>query len=45
MKKFIVPIIIFACGLFIAYYFFGVDVEKLAEGFIEFLTDLLDGPG
>ena len=45
MKKLIVPIIICAFGLFIAYYFFGVDIEGLTEGFIDFLTDLLDGPG
>jgi hypothetical protein len=32
-------------GLFIAYYFFGVDIEGLTEGFIDFLADLLDGPG
>jgi len=45
MKKLIVPIIICAFALFIAYYFFDVDIEGLTEGFIDFLTDLLDGPG
>lgn len=45
MKKLIFPIVISAAGLFIASYFFGVDIKELAEGFIEFLTDLLDGPG
>jgi hypothetical protein len=45
MKKIIVPIIVCAFGLFIAYYFFDVDIEGLTEGFIDFLADLLDGPG
>jgi hypothetical protein len=45
MKKLMVPVIVSAFALFIAYYFFGVDVEGLTEGFIDFLTDLLDGPG
>lgn len=45
MKKIIIPVTIAACGLFIAYYFFGVDVEGLTEGFIDFLSGILDGPG
>ncbi len=44
MKKLIVPIIVCAFGLFIAYYFFDVDIEGLTEGFINFLADILDGP-
>ncbi len=45
MKKIIFPIGICVAGVFIASYFFGVDIEELTEGFIEFLMDLLDGPG
>jgi len=45
MKKLIVPIIICVFALFIAYYFFGVDIEGLTEGTIDFLAEILDGPG
>lgn len=45
MKKLIVPIIVCAFGLFIAYYFFDVDIEGLTEGSIDFLAEILDGPG
>ena len=45
MKKFILPLCLFIFGLAIAHFFFGVDVEGLAEGFIDFLSDILDGPG
>jgi hypothetical protein len=45
MKKVILPLSVFIIGLAVANYFFGVDVEGLAEGFIDFLADLLDGPG
>jgi hypothetical protein len=45
MKKIIWALIIFVLGLAAAQYFFGVDVEGLTEGFIDFLSDLLDGPG
>ena len=45
MKKIILPLSAFIIGLAVAQYFFGVDVEGLAEGFIDFLADILDGPG
>lgn len=45
MKKIIWPIIIFILGLAAAQFFFGVDVEGLTDGFVDFLSDLLDGPG
>ena len=45
MKKIILPLCIVILGLAVAKFFFGVDVEGLTEGFIEFLTDILDGPG
>lgn len=45
MKKIIIPLCLFILGLATAQYVFGVDVEGLLEGFFDFLTDLLDGPG
>ena len=45
MKKFILPLVVAVLGLAVAKFFFGVDVEGLFEGFIDFLSDLLDGPG
>lgn len=45
MKKIFLPILIFIIGLFVAQYFFGVDVEGLIEGFLEFLREIFDGPG
>jgi hypothetical protein len=44
MKKLILPLCVFIFGLAVAHFFFGVDVEGLAEGFIDFLSDILDGP-
>jgi len=44
MKKIILPLCVFILGLAVAKFFFGVDVEGLAEGFIDFLLDILDGP-
>jgi len=44
MKKILLPLVLFIIGLIVAKLFFGVDVEKLFEGFAEFLGDLLDGP-
>ena len=44
MKKFIFPLCIFILGLAVAKIFFDVDVEGLAEGFVDFLAELLDGP-
>jgi len=45
MKKFMFPLIVFILGLAAAQYFFGVDIEGLAEGTIDFLAEILDGPG
>ena len=45
MKKLVIPVCLFAGGLAIAHYFFGLDVEGLVEGTLDFLSELLDGPG
>lgn len=45
MKKFIFPLCVLILSLAAAKYFFGVDIEGLAEGFLDFLTGILDGPG
>ena len=45
MKKIIFALIVFALGLAAAQFFFGVDIEGLTEGFIDFISDILDGPG
>ncbi len=44
MKKLILPICIFIGGLAIAHYFFGLDVNGLIEGSIDYVGDILDGP-
>lgn len=44
MKKTIIALIVFSIGLAIAQYFFGVDIEGLAEGTLAFLAEILDGP-
>jgi hypothetical protein len=43
MRKIIVPLMVFALGLFVADYFFGVDVPELFEGFGDFVVNLLKG--
>ena len=40
MKKLLLPLTVFVFGLFIAYYFFGIDVTDLFQGFGKFLKDL-----
>lgn len=40
MNKLILPLAVFFLGLFIADYFFGVDVPGLTRGFGKFLADL-----
>ncbi len=45
MKKLILPLCVSILGLAVAKFFFDVDIEGLAEGFIDFLTDILNGPG
>ncbi|MDH3454914.1 MAG: hypothetical protein OEL80_07170 [Desulfuromonadales bacterium] len=45
MKKIILPLCVSILGLAVAKFFFGVDVEGLADGFIDFLADILNGPG
>jgi hypothetical protein len=40
MRKLILPLTVFFLGLFIADYFFGVDVPGLSRGFGKFLADL-----
>jgi hypothetical protein len=44
MKKFVLPICIFIGGLAIAQFFFGLDIEGLIEGTIEYLGEIIDGP-
>ena len=34
MKKLLLPVSVFFLGLFVVDYFFGVDVRKMFEGFI-----------
>ncbi len=43
MKKIALPVIVFVVGLVIAKLFFGVDVEGLTEGFLDFLGNILKG--
>jgi len=45
VKKLFLPLFVVILGLAVAKYFFRVDIEGLAEGFIAFLTDIFDGPG
>jgi hypothetical protein len=45
MKKLIVPLTLFILGLFVAQYFFGIDIKGLTEGFVDFLVEILNGPG
>jgi hypothetical protein len=44
MKKLIWPLLAVTLALFIAHYVFNIDLEKLTKGFIDFVTDILDGP-
>lgn len=43
MKKLVLPLLVFAMGLFVADYFFGVDVPGLFEGFGKFVAGILKG--
>jgi hypothetical protein len=43
MKKLVLPLVVFALGLFVADYFFGIDVPALFEGFGSFLVNILKG--
>ena len=45
MKKYILPLGLFIAGLAIAHFFFGLDVEGLIEGTLDYLGDILNGPG
>ena len=40
MKKLLLPLSVFLLGLFIADYFFGIDVPKLAGGFGTMLVEM-----
>jgi hypothetical protein len=44
MKQLFLPLVIFCLGLAVAKLFFGIDIERLFEGFGSFLADILDGP-
>ena len=41
MKKMMLPIMVFFLGLFVADYFFGIDVAKLARGFGSMLVEMV----
>ena len=43
MIKMILPLVVFALGLFVADYFFGFDVLKLCLGFGNVLLNLFSG--
>ena len=43
MKKLVLPLTVFALGLFIADYFFGIDVPELFEGFGNFVANIFKG--
>ena len=43
MRKIAVPLMIFVLGLFVADYFFGVDVPKLFHGFVGLIVNLFKG--
>lgn len=45
MKAILWPVILFVIGMLIAQFFFGVNVERLLEGFGDFIAEILDGPG
>jgi len=45
MKTIVWPIIIFVAGLLIAHFLFGVDIERLAKGFFDFVSGILRGRG
>ena len=45
MKKYLVALTVFAAGLVVADYFFGVNVMELVDGFWQFLVDIFKGPG
>jgi hypothetical protein len=38
MKKLLLPVSVFFLGLFVADYFFGIDVRRLFEGFINMVV-------
>ena len=44
MKKYVIALAVFAVGLIIADYFFGLDIMELLDGFGEFIIGLLKGP-
>ncbi len=45
MKKIIGAMIVFVLSLAATKFFFGVDIEGLTERLIDFLSEILDGPG
>lgn len=45
MKNLVLPLSLFILGLVVAQVFFDVDVKGLSKGFLDFLVDILDGPG
>lgn len=45
MKPITLPIALFIVALLIAKFFFGIDIEDLFEGFLDFVGGILKGPG
>ncbi|MBW2505096.1 MAG: hypothetical protein JRE16_11075 [Deltaproteobacteria bacterium] len=43
MKKYVLALTVFAIGLVIVDYFFGLDVMELLEGFGDFIMNILKG--
>lgn len=41
--KLVLPLTVFALGLFVADYFFGIDVPVLCKGFGKLITDIFKG--
>ena len=44
MKKYLIALCVFAAGLVIADYFFGLDINELLSGFGDFIMNILEGP-
>lgn len=45
MKHIVLPLAAIIVGLAAAEYLFGIDIERLFEGFIDFLAKLFGGSG
>ena len=45
MKKYVIAFCVFIGGLAVSQYFFGLDIESLIEGTLDYLGEILYGPG